>query len=320
MPPTIVLSELITSRNGKYNESGEFFEEERHMYYSSGDPYDVLVIAALPDIGDTHASVTSTELKEIGITPLKAFKATGGVNYPVLKITYKYSTPDIKTYGSSYGTNTNGERWEWDITSKTKHINAVLNDGSGNPKQLTFDAAHVTTAAAREDVTLIGLDGDNVNGVDVYRPNGNFRATKVYNSSSFGATERAVIASLANTTNAAAFQGYAIGTVLFVGARIAYNYATGRATATYIFLYGTKQTNVKLSVWKADPIIYASNAEVTITEILPFQYEWGNAVSKKVPESLSSYGTPQRETHFETFNVATVYESGDFSLLNLVGP
>jgi len=310
----ITLEERITSRATTVNIDGVGMKEIYHVKDGGNDPYSIL--GDLSAIGSAHPTVAFSTLESIGVKRVEA-------GSDLLEVTYNYTPPS-----KGDGANANDEIWEWDLTSRTAHIDSVENietapPGTFEPNQLTYDADNETTAKADRKLNLIGVDGDNVKGVDVYRPTGSLRVTKTYSPiTAFDSADRAVIAAARNTTNDDTFVDWTAGEVLFLGARIRYSTVNNNAQVTYNFLFGASQTDVKFDVWKlTDPVVDASTAEVTLATVLPFEYIWGDPVKKKVPVSL---GDPDLgfkwEKHFQTINQATVYQPSDFDLLGLVGP
>lgn len=117
----------------------------------------------------------------------------------------------VETYGVSDQTATEnqyGEIWEWDLAAQTTHIAAVTDPA----KQVHYPTAYNTGAA-------IGVDGDSVNGVDVYRPGMSLKVSKHFTGGNLYA-ELQTIQALLNKTNSGAWKYYKAGEVLFIGAPV----------------------------------------------------------------------------------------------------
>lgn len=204
-----------------------------------------------------------------------------------------------ETYGVSDQTATEnqyGEIWEWDLAAQTTHIAAVTDPA----KQVHYPTAYNTGAA-------IGVDGDSVNGVDVYRPSMSLKVSKHFTEGNLYA-ELQVIQNLLNKVNSGGWKYYAAGEVLFIGAParkikaddwlVEYNFLIARQAAAEV-------------VTLADGV-----TTVTITR-RPWDYVWYRYLSNTVD---SGGGNLILSRGIESVHIAQVYEEGEFGNLNLMGP
>ena len=206
--------------------------------------------------------------------------------YKVLA-TYRVDEQRERAGGDSADAGNSAPAVFFDTTGGTRHLNRSLATIS------------ITPAEATNYGGTIEVDGEgNVNGVDVTMPVMTFSETHTFAPSKVTTAYRKQLFLLTGTVNQAAFRGFAIGEVLFLG-------ASGQKNGefwdiTFKFAVSPNRTNLK----------------VTESLIVPSKYGWdylwvkfGEKVVNGaiVKEPIDAY-------------VERVYEAGDFSQLGLAKP
>ena len=206
--------------------------------------------------------------------------------YKVLA-TYRVDEQRERAGGDSADAGNSAPAVFFDTTGGTRHLNRSLATIS------------ITPAEATNYGGTIEVDGEgNVNGVDVTMPVMTFSETHTFAPSKVTTAYRKQLFLLTGTVNQAAFRGFAIGEVLFLG-------ASGQKNGefwdiTFKFAVSPNRTNLK----------------VTESLIVPSKYGWdylwvkfGEKVVNGaiVKEPIAAY-------------VERVYEAGDFSQLGLAKP
>lgn len=217
-----------------------------------------------------------------------------------------------------------GENWEWDMVAQTRHINAVKEAADQLTWRSDIGGAGLTTG--ENYTTAIGVNGDTVEGVDVYRPRGALRVTKWYDDTVVDATFRQNLYDLQNTVNNAAWFDWGPREVLFLGSRIVNNYNTERTQVTLNFLFGRTVDGQVFDVFDTDPTIGFEFTTVTVGEgvpkkIYPWQYLWFQFERLLVPDSLGAPTEWKEVEGIRSVNLATVYEQSNFTTgFGLSGP
>ena len=244
----------------------------------------------------------------------------------LVELTYAPYVPDT---GGSSGSDANEEQWEFNFSSQPVNLKVV--DAA---KQRTWErnsAQVVDAAGATGKYSTIGHDakGNNPQGVDVYRPAGSLTVRKSFDFADFTSSDRDTIYGLQGKTNSAAFAGFEIGEVLFLGATMQYNYGTETVSVTYNFLVGKRGSAIPVRVWngKTDhddtKITSVSIAKNTATDnyVYPFDYIWTQQQEVDVQISNDPTQGTKKESLTSLANYVEVYDSGAFSGLGLgAGP
>lgn len=238
-----------------------------------------LIFAQSPyQIGDAHPILTTAKVRELNVLPQP------DDNYPFLEVIYRQTTDDVRE-------NVHGEIWEFSIASQQSHITSVKN----NSDQIHFPTAQNVGAA-------IGVDGDEIHGVDVYRPVGSLRVSKRVNNSTMSRAFRNQIRRGQNCVNSGNWFDWSPGEVLFTGAEIS-PISASEWRVTYNFLFATY----------AVPAVATLSDGTTITVPYgPWEYLWYRFASKTVS------GVNQKVVL--SVHLAQVYELFNFSQFQLDGP
>lgn len=203
--------------------------------------------------------------------------------YKVLA-TYRVDEQRERAEGDSADAGNSDPAVSFDTTGGTRHLNRSLATIS------------ITPAEATNYGGAIEVDGEgNVNGVDVTMPVMTFSETHTFAPSKVTTAYRKQLFLLTGTVNQAAFRGFAIGEVLFLG-------ASGQKNGefwdiTFKFAVSPNRTNLKVT----DSLIVSSK--------YGWDYLWVKFGEKVVngaivKEPIAAY-------------VERVYEAGDFSKLKL---
>ena len=203
--------------------------------------------------------------------------------YKVLA-TYRVDEQRERAGGDSADAGNSDPAVSFDTTGGTRHLNRSLATIS------------ITPAEATNYGGAIEVDGEgNVNGVDVTMPVMTFSETHTFAPSKVTTAYRKQLFLLTGTVNQAAFRGFAIGEVLFLG-------ASGQKNGefwdiTFKFAVSPNRTNLKVT----DSLIVSSK--------YGWDYLWVKFGEKVVngaivKEPIAAY-------------VERVYEAGDFSKLKL---
>lgn len=203
--------------------------------------------------------------------------------YKVLA-TYRVDEQRERAGGDSADAGNSDPTVSFDTTGGTRHLNRSLATISMTPAEATNYGG------------AIEVDGEgNVNGVDVTMPVMTFSETHTFAPSKVTTAYRKQLFLLTGTVNQAAFRGFAIGEVLFLG-------ASGQKNGefwdiTFKFAVSPNRTNLKVT----DSLIVSSK--------YGWDYLWVKFGEKVVngaivKEPIAAY-------------VERVYEAGDFSKLKL---
>jgi len=197
-----------------------------------------------------------------------------------------YRTPDL-------GLTSAGERWEYDHQAQMQHITSVadpLNQIHWPPQ---FNSGSV-----------IGFDGQEVQGVDVFRPASSFRVT-VEMATIFPGQRRFLFEAQGSVNNFD-WCGFYAGEVLYLGASIKQN-ERDRIEVTYSFQ--SKSYAPMTQVYLLD------GSSVPLTPA-PWDYVWfqhGETV-------INSGSGSVRQKGIKSVHIARVYNLLDFGNFPIVGP
>lgn len=210
-----------------------------------------------------------------------------------------------------------GEVWEYDLNAQTATVKSVA-----GADQLTWDVKNQAGAASVTDG--LGLDAKgNAQGIQAYRPTGALRVSKKYDFADFTVTERSIVFNLQAKTNDDTWKGFGKGEVLFLGARISYNYDTEIVTVNYSFLFGPAGAALSREVYKSPE--FGANRTFTATvddadaEVKPFDYVWEEYGVKDVYKSATKEDGKEKLNLLLSVHLAKVYDEGDFDTLGLTG-
>lgn len=277
-------TEQQESRTASKTEDG-IFTTRRYVVTGAGANDIDAVLADLAtlgiDIGDAHPTITTpVPIYVVAIDPTPA----PSDNVSFLDIKYEpYRRPAAE--------NGYGETYEWDLVSQVTHITNVDEESD----QVHYPIDHGTA---------IGVDGENVNGADVYRPAMSLRISKHITDAEH-AGEMTRIQNQLNTLNNASFPpdvDYAAGEVIFIGTGVK-KLRADDWLFSFNFLIGRKRTSFAVD------LLPSGQASVTagpwdVVSMTPTTKLVGG-VMKRGPESV---------------HVAVVYEASNFANFGFHGP
>ena len=226
--------ELFDSRQVSVSKSGLSTVELYHA--DTFDPYALYL--SLPTIGSKHPSL-HTFLSNAEVRPIEKLNESGVPGYCEVELTY--DPPEVTS-----GTNDNSETWVWENLSQTTHIDSVPD----TEDQLSWDAEHPEGANL---TTVLGQDGDNVKGADVYRPTGALRVSKYYDRALITPSFRKNLYNSQNHVNESAWKDWEKGEILFLGSRIQFDLTQATAQVDFNFLYGVRKSGVSYKVFIDEP-------------------------------------------------------------------
>lgn len=262
--------ELVDSRAVEVTAAG--WTETRKYHADTSDTE--AAAAGIVAIGTPHPTISGIAVTQVSAEPIDS----KGCHVSVV-----YGCDDDDRLANAYG-----EVIEWDLATSQVHITNVASAG---------DQRHYPTGAPGG--TAIGVDGDDVQGVDVYRPAVSLTIRKRV-SVEPNATYRATLFGLLGKTNNSHFMGCEIGEALFIGARISKTDAV-RWEIEFNFLVAKS----------AGTTSYAGIDGGTISISMPgaWDYVWFRHTQRKIDDAISS--------GIASVHVAKVYASGAFSGLQI---
>jgi len=266
----ITYTELIDSRTTELTDSG--WTETRKYAADTQDTYAAAAGAA--SIGDSHPTISGIVVTKINADP---------VDNKGCIVTVTYSGDESDRLANEYG-----EIYEWDLATGQTHITNVASAG---------DQSHYPSGATVG--TAIGVDGDDVQGVDVYRAEMSLRIRKRV-SVEPNSTYRATVMGLLGKVNNSQFAGMGIGEVLFLGARISKTEPT-KWEIEYNFLIAKSAGTSSYTA--------VDGSTIAITTPGAWDYVWFRHAQKKVSSVLTS--------GIMSVHVAKVYSSGSFDGLQI---
>jgi hypothetical protein len=276
----LVLKELVNSRTLNESRREGVLEKTLEVLYSiegSDNPTDPEVIALGPQSGDPYDD-GALGLYVIA-RKFEVMKVAAGGAQGVVKLTVSYGPPERLP-----NNNADDPEYELSMMSETVHIEEAK-DQSHYPSDIN------TVGNA------IGVNGDKVDGVDIYVPKVTYTETR--ERSSLDKTYRAIVTSMAGTVNVAAWKGWNAREVLFLG-------ATARRKG-----YGIWKLQYSFAIQPSSVQSITTATGVVNPNKVGWDYLWLERV-----RSASEDGTTVRH-QVEAVHVARVYPTSDFSALGL---
>lgn len=267
----ITVTERSDSRTYVHGEKTRRFVR-RYNVRGTDDPFTAESYG--PAIGDTYGANLRCNEKEAG--PLVI---DGTVEAGACLLTCTYVHPDE----TSHDPVDPADEFEWNTMAQMAHFDRA-----------PYGQVHYP---ATEDVGgLVGADGDNIDGVDVFVPKGTYMET--HERTTMPLAYRNIILQLGGTVNAIAFRGWAAGEVLFLG-------AVARKQG-----HGLWKVNYKFSVeLNSVQSIELYDGSVETVPKMGWDYMWMRKI-KEVSGGEVKYGV-------KSVHVAAVYPFGNFNLLSL---
>lgn len=180
---------------------------------------------------------------------------------------------------------------ELEIAGGTHHITKSLETVTKKNGNLFEDAPNFDG--------LIGVNGDNVQGVDIYVPSMTLRETRVLLATEIDRAYISTLYNLAAKVNDAPFMGFERGELLFIGASLRGRKGSGDWEITYSFLASPNTT------------LHFDSVDLPIGDVEKEGWHlfWILDVAKEDTEANAMVRRPG------ALYVERVYEYGDFELL-----
>jgi hypothetical protein len=278
MPDEVL--EMFDSRSVDLIDTGR--KITRKFEVSNSDPEQA--INSLPAFDDPHPTLPTLHVTSVSTSPKPD-------DDEVCLGTVIYGEDENDPRENEYG-----EVWEWGLGADQVHITSVKTAAM----QLHYPAAY--------DVgTAVGLDSEEVHGVDVYRPAISLKVTKRFASMNPGA--RRTIVNLTSHVNGGYWsrENYSPRQVLFLGANVSPQ-KRGAFLVEYNFLIGNEPDTTLVDLADGGSVVITPN---------PWDYIWFKHVSRMID---SGGGVMTKKTLIESIHIAKVYPEGQFGNLNLKGP
>ncbi len=282
-----------------YNDNPEFVlqnlkepmndDEREGLYDPTGNKIEFL--SPLPDIAGLYCKSVSVEpLDNVGC-----------------RVTVVYGPQDFDQRADLDGT-----IWDYDFSSQNTHITST-----------TYGQTHAPAWA--DCGPVIGADGEDVNGIDVYRPAASLKIIKKYNTYP-SQSERQQWTRIVASVNDNSFAGYSAREVLFLGFKIdtqqVYRDFVGRPTGLGVWF-----VEFNFLIAKTQPVqaVQLLDGSTVYVQPYPFDYIWFTHAGKiKDSDSGDGSGSTKkvRQNGIVSIHIAKVYPTGSFSLLpiNPSGP
>lgn len=280
--PSPTITERLESRESVSTEQG--LSIVRHFQIeNTNDPEQAFNLGLLPVYGDAHPVFPSLSVQEVRVEIMPG-------HHSMLLAHVTYGTDQGGLY------NEHGEIWEWDFASEQRRITSVLKPA---------DQAHFPPEF--NTGTAIGVSGDDVEGVDVYRPNLVVRVTKRYTSLPSSGFRRGIFERV-STINAGGVWGFHAGELLCLGAQLR-PIGTGewQWSVAYNFLAAKTLTEQQVTL---------ENGQTIAINGSPWDYLWFTYNKK----TANAGATPYVKNGIEAIHLARVYERTDFGFFGLQGP
>lgn len=270
------MQEIIGSPSIQFNAEGTTVT---HTYEQVGATAEAVFTSQVPPYQTPHPTLPGLFLDSAEVTSKTEENATRMVL--VFKTLNKALT-------------NGGEVWEWDSQAQLEHITSV-----NSP----LDQIHYP--AQFNCGSVIGFDGEDVKGVDVYRPAGSFKVIRELET--ITAEERAFLFEAQGSVNAYDWHGYYAGEVLYLGASIRQN-SKDRIEVTLQFQ--------SKSFAPATMVHLLSGEAVPVTPA-PWDYVWFQHGEQLVDDGENGM---IRQRGIRAIHIARVYPLLDFGWFNLSGP
>jgi len=194
-----------------------------------------------------------------------------------------------------------GEIWEYQQATEMADVYNVLKPAN----QRTYNSANDPDGGTGLEMA-IGVDGDQVHGVQAYRPVAAVRVTKIWNVLPTQAYLDALDklkgkVNSASWPNGSPLRQWASGEVLFTGSTLRKN-NDGNIQVDYDFLTAPQMDD--------EDIVLADGVTVTVSRE-PWDYVWYSYVTAP--------GDYRLQRGIQEAHVAKIYETGDFDALDLIG-
>lgn len=269
-----MLHERLDSRTITRDERGSTVVRKYEV--QATDPEQLLHTGIdIPYHGQQHPTIPYLFVDTIELEPASDGRST------IMLVTYR--EPD---HGSL---TIYDEEWTWSISTEVRNVDSVIDPS----KQLHYPV-HASVGS------VIGFDGEQVEGVDVLRPSTTLVVKKNY--SFIGPYQREIIQASMAKVNFDMWFGYFPGQVLFIGADIR-QVRTSMWEVTYQF-------NIKHYVGLQYVQLYTG--ELVWINPYPHDYIWFRY------SDIDSGTSVQRG--IKSVHMARVYDPADLHVLGLVGP
>jgi len=271
--------------------SGNYHIEQRfHVALGEGDTIEDAV-AAGPAIGDVHATLTNLEVSSV-------HGNSEGRSDQACWVTVTYDpAPDYERK------NAYGEIWDWNLATAQVHITKALSQ------------VHYSYDSVPKHIgSVIGVEGANVNGCDIYSPAMSLTITKDWLRSaeasmpggSVNGLRDYITQCLAKVDNGFPSAGK---TALFVGAKLGRT-ERYRWRVEAEFLIVDNPGNVVVAMWNEEG--GGAEANVTLTGVVGWDYVWFSPIQKAITAGVM-------QNVIESGHVAKVYDTTSIGFDTMLG-
>lgn len=278
MPPVIARELVLKSR--VVTRTAEGTQIVRVYEFPSNDPEAVYPL--IPPHGAYHPDTPYSNFIKLVDSRLEYRDG-----YTLVTLTYK--EPSLET-------TIGGEVWEWDIAGQQQHITSV--------PSASYQIHYPDTSD--EAGTVIGFNGENVEGTDVFRTSTSLRVVKTWPV--IDMYDRNLLTAISCTVNQYDWFDYEAGEVLFLGSKIRQQ-TDDTIKIEYNFLVNKIKAPVEVELLNGDSIPVAP---------LPWDYVWYRSTEKIVTDGVT--GKKKKKRGIKSIHISRVYEFQDFSVFGFSGP
>lgn len=277
------LTEKHESRNISYDARGSAIT--RKYFVDTGDPEEASDL--IPDRGTPHPDKPTFVVDSVSVEP-----DPEAYDRCVMEITYRTFPNNVAIWiGAGGGAIPYREIWEYDAAGQQEHITSVVDASL---------ADHFPASSAAEVGTAIGKHGDEIEGVDVFRPVVTLRVSQI--QVFLSAADAADLGTMVGTVNGGPWLGFLTGEVLCTGVNVTTN-EDGFAEIKYTFLVSYKQPAFSITI---------EGVGSTSVDLAPWDYFWVVHGEKEGGGSVQHL--------IKSAHIARVYPSANFDFFGLLGP
>ena len=278
---SISVAELFDSRE-MTNDNGK--KELIRIYEVKGTSDPKAAEAYGPAMGSSYGS-------ELFVRKKHAKRRKTSTDSCLLTVTYRTTDPDGG--GGNEDDNPYEQTWDLDMTAGTVKITHV---------RKTTDQRDYPTAD--DQGTVIGWNGQEIEGVDIYAFQGTYNIYNWRYQSAITSTYLNTLYSLHTKTNNAAWMMFARGEVLYLGPRVPrVGVGSEKVEITHQFVIAPNQSDVEIAL---------ADGTTETFDMKGHNYLWFKEQSKIDTEDSNKYKNLVKSAH-----VAKVYEEGNFANLGL---
>jgi len=288
----IVVTELYDSR--EYSRSGNAHTLIRKFQVTGLDePFDAASAAGVPAYGAYYVPASGPTLMRVKDKKSRVLKVEEEKRCEVT-VTYTRDPQDDDETGAQHR-----DGWDLEVSTQMLHTTAVKNE------------AYQRHFPDTEDIgTAIGLNGDEVEGVDVHVPKATVSFRTWRRLSEVDQNLKDTIYDLVGKVNEAPFEGWELWELLYLGARI--SYTEPDPDAADVLDPWVQLEHVFLGEKNQDALEFELiDGAIEVVDKKGWEYLWlryGSRTDEVAGEAKKVQG-------IKSVHVAHVYEGGDFTQL-----